>query len=160
VLLFILERILFRKTEDGATMPTLGNFDSDGYDLYPTESGVVPPTSLGVVETGIAVDLPKGYVGLVCSRSRMVKNGLTTVEGGVIDRGYKGTMQVMLFNHNEFEDLFFTPKQRIGQLLVLKKFDGMAFCVDETQNAQSLEIPVEVLKKKNRGTEGFGSTGQ
>jgi dUTP pyrophosphatase len=140
-------------------MPVLGNNGSDGFDLYAMGSGVVPPTSLAVTGTGLGVDLPQGYVGLVCSRSGFVKNGWTTVEGGVIDRGFEGPIEVILFNHGH-NDLVYEKHDRIGQLLVLKKFDGKAFVRDDTGHGQGLQIPVQILRDAPRGNHGFGSTGK
>ena len=73
--------------EPGAICPTRGTPDSAGYDLYALEDTYIGPTST-LVKTGVRMKIPKGYVGIIKSRSSMAcKNGVYT-EAGVIDSDY------------------------------------------------------------------------
>ena len=73
---------------------------------------------------------------------------------------HTGSTQVMLFNHSEIADLVYNHNQTIGQLLVLKKFDGMAFWRDETDYGQPPDKPIQILLKDIRSDGEFGSTGK
>ena len=98
--------------------------------------------------TGIAVQLPVGYVGLLCARSSLgVKFGLSLPNGvGVIDWDYRGQLQVALVNLSQ-TPYTIAPGERIAQLLV------MPVCRAEFVQADSLEDTA-------RGQKGFGSTGR
>ncbi len=135
----------FKILTQGAKYPTRAHMDDAGLDLYALKDVVIPANGLGRIHTGIAVAIPYGAVGLVADRSSMGKRGIK-VMGGVIDSGYRGEMQVMLWNLNNttFE---IKKDERIAQLLIL--------------TLKVLE-PVEKndLNDTNRGDEGFGSSGR
>jgi dUTP pyrophosphatase len=100
-----------------------------------------------LVNTGVAVNIPAGYVGLVHPRSGWAhKYGITVNNApGTIDSGYVGNVLVNLINHGS-ETVAIEYGDRIAQLLV-----------------QRVELPevelVESLDTTARGTAGHGSTG-
>ena len=92
--------------------------------------------------------IPKGFFGKVFPRSRLFLNHKITAEAGVIDSGYRGIVQVLLFNHSD--DVFAVQiGQRIAKVVFLEKFDVK---FEMVQSADQLPKSV-----KNEG--GFGSTG-
>ena len=101
-----------------------------------------------LIPSGIAIELPRGYVGLVFARSGLaVKRGLTLSNGvGVIDSDYRGEVLVGLLNTSG-EPCEIMPGERIAQLAVLP------VCACEL-------IQVDELGQTERGEGGFGSTGR
>lgn len=134
-----------------AKEPTYGTADSAGADLYAAgldEALPILPGETKVIHTGICVEIPKGYVGLVFARSGMAtKRGLAPANKvGVIDSDYRGEIMVALYNHGcEFEHV--EPGERIAQLVVVPFVHCDFKQVDE-------------LSETDRGNGGFGSTGK
>ncbi|MEO7161709.1 MAG: dUTP diphosphatase [Bdellovibrionia bacterium] len=127
-----------------AVLPTRAHPDDAGLDLYGLEDVFLEAGQGKVAKTGIALALPKGHVGLITDRSSLAKKGITTA-GGVIDAGYRGEIQVVLWNISP------TPVQlkrgeRIAQLLILPI-------------ATPVVAEVASLDETQRGLGGFGSTG-
>lgn len=116
------------------------------YDLYSCEKEVIPPRDRKLVCTGIACEIPEGYVGRIVDRSGIaLKEGLH-VMAGVIDATYRGEWKILLFNttHKWFE---IPEGTRIAQVLFYKVADWPVWSVDELSNTE-------------RGAGGFGSTGR
>ena len=145
--------------DDGAILPTRAHETDAGLDLYTPVDVVVPestallmggklfPVDIGsaTIDTGVHVEIPKGYVGLIKSKSGlMCRSGLTA--DGTIDSGYVGSIRVKLFNHtsNSYE---FKAGDKIAQLVLLPII------------TPDLEV-VDSLEDTERGTGGFGSTGR
>lgn len=133
--------------DEGAVKPERANPTDAGLDLFaPTHLGRanVWPGGRLKIETGVHAAIPKGYVGLITSKSGLMANhGILTT--GTIDSGYTGEICVVLFNfgHGTYE---VHPGQKIAQMLILP-----------------IETPevrvVEALPESERGDRGFGSTG-
>lgn len=119
-----------------------------GLDLRTREDVVLAPQERLAVPTGVALALPRGYVGLVCPRSGLaLRSGLGIVNGpGVIDAGYRGEIRVVLVNHDAHEPIRLSRGDRIAQLLV-------------TPVAAVRLVEVDSLPGSHRGEGGFGSTG-
>jgi len=100
-------------------------------------------------DTGVAVEIPKGHVGLVFPRSSItVKTTLTLGNGvGVIDSDYRGTIKFQFRNANQFLTTKYNVGDRIGQIVV------MPIVLPEFES-------VEELSDTERGEGGFGSTGK
>lgn len=119
-----------------------------GYDLYATETAVIKAGGRVAIPSGVFVEIPLGYVGLVADRSSVALSGLHTL-GGVIDSSYRGEIRVILHN--------LTPNavevqagRKIAQLLVLP-------CLTV---ALTEVLDVGDLSSSERGHSGFGSTGK
>lgn len=136
-----------KKLTNDAIMPTRGSDGAVGYDLYSTEDTVVPcQAGRALVGTGISVVLPPGVYGRVASRSGLAVKHCINVGAGVIDPDYTGEIKVVLFNHGE-NDFEIKRGDRIAQLVLER-------C--ETPPVKEIEI----IEETDRGSGGFGSTGQ
>ena len=134
-----------KKLTPNAIIPTRGSGGAVGYDLYSTDSVVVPPTHRVLVGTGIAMVLPNGVYGRVAPRSGLaVKHGIQ-VGAGVVDPDYMGEVKVVLFNHGD-KDFEVKKGDRVAQLILER-------C--ETPEVEE----VGTVESTERGSKGFGSTG-
>lgn len=147
--------------DEGAIMPTRAHETDAGLDLYATRNFVVNKCETGNVaafgwgtsawvgcavhDTGVHVEIPKGYVGMIKSKSGLnVKHGLTAE--GVIDCGYTGSIVVKLYNHSD-SYYRFNKGDKIAQLVIMPII------------TPDLEL-VDSLEETERGDGGFGSTGK
>jgi len=137
----------FRKLTDSATAPTKSNTFDAGWDLYSTTLVSLPPGGREVVSTGIAFDIPQGYVGLIWPRSGNAARCGIDVMGGVIDSGYQGEVKVILVNHDSHFSYNAKPGTRIAQVVFQPILMTSMIQVDEFTH------------KTTRGDSGFGSTG-
>ncbi len=132
------------KLDDGAFVPTRAHSTDAGLDLYAMESALILPSSSHSFDTGVHIEIPEGYVGMIKSKSGLnVKNGITSE--GVIDCGYTGSMVVKLYNHG-YNSVRIERGQKISQLVLLPIITPEVELVDE-------------LESTERGNGGFGSTG-
>ncbi|MBP5193860.1 MAG: dUTP diphosphatase [Clostridia bacterium] len=138
-----------KKLSENAKLPTYGSEFSAGADLYAAtdDSIVIPSGETAFIGTGIAVEIPSGYVGLVYARSGLAcKKGLAPANKvGVIDSDYRGEIKVAIFNHSK-EDKTIEAGERVAQLIVAP------FLKCEYEQADE-------LSSTSRGNGGFGSTG-
>ena len=139
-----------KKLRENAMIPTYGSVEAAGADLYAClEADVTIDAGKTVfVPTGIAMEVPKGYAGLIYARSSLgSKRGLAPANKvGVIDSDYRGEVMVALHNHGAVAQTI-AHGERIAQLLVTPVL-ALAFelCDDLTDT--------------DRGAGGFGSTGR
>ena len=129
-----------------ATLPKRAHSDDAGLDLFGLEEVNLSPKEGKVARTGIAIALPRGYVGLVADRSSLAKKGVKTA-GGVIDAGYRGELHIVLWNISN-EPIQLKAGERIAQLLV---FPISTPAVKEVK---------EFDHQTERGAKGFGSSGR
>jgi len=136
------------KVTDPKYTPTRANSGDAGLDLKAAENALLFPGDRQAVETGVSVEIPDGYVGLLCARSgNAARRGLGIVNGvGVIDSGYRGPVNVLLINHGR-SNVAVMRGDRIAQLLIVPI---------ETPD---VEI-VDRLSDSDRGTGGLGSSGR
>ena len=134
-----------KKLHQCAKIPTFA-YDTDaGMDFYTLEAFTITSMARVQVGTGIAVQIPEGYVGLVWDKSGLShKKGLKTL-GGVIDSGYRGEVFIGLINLSD-EPITFEAGDKVAQMLIQKV---------EYPNI----VEVEELSDADRGTGAFGSTG-
>lgn len=140
--------IKIKKLNKEATIPTCATNGSAGYDLYSlNEKVTINSNESYLFDTGIAIEIPKGYVGLIFARSGLAsKLGLApSTKVSVIDSDYRGDIRVSLFNHSKSAVLL-EEKTRIAQLVIVP-YLSCNF------------VEVEELEETERGTNGFGSTG-
>jgi dUTP pyrophosphatase len=144
-----LERVRVQRLREDATLPTRAHDGDAGLDLYSVDDAVIPPAGGRVMlGTGIAVEIPFGWTGLVCPRSGMaMRHGIGKVNSpGVIDSGYRGEVRVSLLNTDPTEPFTVRAGDRVGQLVIVPVFMGAVEEVDELSDAA-------------RNADGFGSTG-
>jgi len=139
-----LKKLLFE-----AKLPNRAHSDDACFDLYSAQHWDISPEETVAITTGYNIALPKGYAGLVCSRSGLAsRNGVFVLNApGIVDAGYRGELKVIL--HNTSEDLFTVRVgDRIGQLFIQKVLPFVCVEVDQFSDEQT-----------DRGEGGFGSTG-
>lgn len=131
-------------------LPTFGSSEAAGADLYACleQAITVVPGETVFVPTGLSMELPMGYVGLIYARSGLAcKRGLAPANKvGVIDSDYRGEFIVALHNHGT-ESQIVAPGERIAQLVV-------------TPVLRPCYVEAEALSDTQRGAGGFGSTGK
>lgn len=132
------------KLDKIAHMPTRAHFSDAGLDLYSPYPITVPANYFATVDTGVHVDIPEGYVGLITSRSSLMLKGLTT--RGTIDAGYHGPIRVVLFNHSDVPYIVHTD-DRIAQLVILPIITPHVSIVG-------------AFPDSDRNEDGFGSSGR
>lgn len=142
-----------KKTNPQATIPTYGTDGAAGFDLHAciTRGSQFVPIREGetrVIDTGIAVAIPHGYVGLVFPRSGWAtKKGLTLANCvGVIDEDYRGTIGVALHNQSNTQQVV-RHNDRVAQMAIIPFIKCEFDIVDELDDTE-------------RGEGGFGSTGE
>lgn len=145
---FTSEPVLRVRPEPGTAVPVRAHADDAGLDLTSSVDIEIPPGERATVDTGIAVALPAGTVGLVCPRSGLAaKHGVTVLNGpGVVDAGYRGPVKVTLLNTDARETFRIARGDRIAQLVI------------STVLAPAVQ-QVEQLEDTERGQGGFGSSG-
>lgn len=129
-------------------VPAYAHPGDAGADLVAAESVAIPPGERRLVRTGVAIELPEGYVGLVHPRSGLAaKLGVTILNApGTIDAGYRGEIMVNLVNHDLANTARIARGDRIAQLVV-QRVERAAFHL------------VDALSESARGAGGHGSTG-
>lgn len=141
--------VKFKKLNDNAHIPTYGSPYSAGADLYSAEvETVIQPHTTAFIGTGIAIEIPKGYMGLIFARSGLsCKRHLAPANKvGVIDSDYRGEVKVALHNHSN-EPQKIDAGERIAQLVITP------FLAVNFEQADELD-------ETQRGEGGFGSTGK
>ena len=143
-------KVNFKKLNENAIVPTYGTEYSAGADLYalPGENITVEPHKTLLIHTGIAMEIPEGYCGLIFARSGLAtKRGLAPANKvGVIDADYRGEIMVALHNHSD-EPVAVEGGERVAQLAIVP------FLKAEFAEVSELSDTV-------RGEGGFGSTGR
>lgn len=131
--------------DKGAHMPERAHDTDAGIDLKSPVAGIIFPHKSKIIYTGVHVELPHGYAGLLVSKSGLnCKHGITST--GLIDEGYTGEIIVKLYNNS---DNLFTVHEgdKITQLVLFPV------------SYEPLEI-VDSISGGERGDSGFGSTGR
>lgn len=130
--------------ELGAYAPAKAHDSDAGFDLACKEDQMLEPKVTNVIDTGVHILIPEGYVGLVCPRSSFNVKGIGTPIG-VVDAGYTGSIRVVLEPFN-LTKIF--RGNRVAQLVILPL-------------PQVKLVPGEVIgAKTERSANGFGSSGE
>lgn len=140
-------KIRFKKLSEHAVMPAYSKQGDAGLDLTAIWENTTEESGFGYIEygTGIAVEIPEGFVGLLFPRSSVSQTGLILANSvGVVDSGYRGEIKL------RFKWIKGTKQynvgDRVGQLVILP------YPIIEL-------LEVEELEQTDRAAEGFGSTG-
>lgn len=143
------QQVKVKKLNDKAILPTYGSPYSAGADLYACmdENVTIHPGETVMIKTGLAMEIPEGFAGLIYARSGLAtKKGLAPANKvGVIDADYRGEIMVPLYNHSQSE-VMVEHGERIAQMVITPFLTAEYFLVDE-------------LDETERGVGGFGSTG-
>ena len=133
------------KLDKGAFVPTRAHDTDAGADLRSPIDAVVPARDSRVIDTGVHIQLPHGYVGMLKSKSGLnTKHGITSE--GVIDEGYTGSIKAKLYNHSD-KPYVIVRRDKITQLVIVP-CEYVQFDL------------VDYLEDSERGSDGFGSTGK
>lgn len=130
--------------DEFSTMPTRAHEHDAGLDLYAAETAYIAPHTWVAVSTGTHAAVPRGFVGLLTSKSGlMAKHGITC--RGTIDADFTGSIKAVLFNHS---DKVFKVEQgqKVTQMVLFPII------------TPELEL-VDKLEETERGDNGFGSSG-
>ena len=142
-------KVNIKKLNDKAVIPSYGSEYSAGADLYACLNSdlTVNPHETVLIPTGIAIELPLGYAGLIYARSGLAtKKGLAPANKvGVVDCDYRGEVKVALHNHTEIPQTV-SSGERVAQLVITPYLTAQFVVRDE-------------LSQTVRGEGGFGSTG-
>jgi dUTP pyrophosphatase len=130
--------------DPGAYMPDRAHVPDAGADLFTPVDFTLYGNSHKTIDTGVHIEIPYGYVGMVKSKSGLMLEGILT--DGTVDSGYTGSIRVVLFNHSE-HTRDFKAGEKIAQLVIMK-IVSPAF------------EQVEKVNGGDRGDGGFGSTGR
>jgi dUTP pyrophosphatase len=132
---------------EGIRLPSRVYPGDAGLDLQAASEASIPPGERCVVETGLRVEIPPGYVGFILPRSgQAARYGITHLDApGVIDSEYRGELHFILYNSDRRETFTVNVGDRLGQLLVLKVADARPVLASE-------------LSATERGTRGLGSS--
>ncbi len=144
--------IKFKKFDEKAIAPARQHSTDAGFDLtcigvstVRNECGQI----LLVYHTGIAIEIPEGYVGLIFPRSSIYKKSLEQTNAvGIIDSGYRGEIIVVMRNTTDVIPAIYKEGDRFAQLVIVKLPEVEGF------------VEAEELSASDRGVNGFGSTDQ
>lgn len=146
----ITSTIRFKKTNDKAIVPTYGTEYSAGADMYACIDTpvIIEPGKTILIPTGLALEIPEGYAGLIYARSGLAtKKGIAPANKvSVIDSDYRGEIRIPLHNHSD-EAVTIDVAERIAQI-IFTPYLKVSF--EESDSLSDTE----------RGLGGFGSTGR
>lgn len=171
-------KLQIKLLSDNATEPKRNNLDA-GYDIYAAETVILEPQQKALVATDLAVNIPKGYVGLLTSRSGVSSKTHLVVETGKIDAGFQGHMRINIKNDMDVSNVAPTKAvlngerayslldvsgERIGfstnmNCYKINKGDRLAQLVIVPIWTPELETVKEFSNETARGQNGFGSSG-
>ena len=134
-----------KRVDLGLPLPEFKSKEAACFDLYVAEDTILWPFCGKLVKTGLIFDTPKGFVIEVYLRSSMCKRGIHG-STGICDSDYRGEMRVQATSVRPWP-IFLKRGDRIGQARLVK--------LQETEIVQ-----VVTLRKTERGTSGWGSTGR
>lgn len=141
--------LFFKKLNPDAVSPTYAYESDSGFDLYSTEEVILKPFERRLVPTGLSFDIPEGYEIQVRTKSGLaLKQGLMVLNSpGTVDQGYTGEVKVILFNASN-------EQQKVEK--GMKIAQGVLSSVESGKKVALIE---DNFEDKERGSNGFGSTG-
>lgn len=149
-MLYKSKKIYVEKIHPDATLPTYAYPSDSGFDLCSVEKIIVPPNSRVAVPTGLKFQFDENHELQIRPKSGLALNmGLTVLNSpGTVDHGYTGEVKVIVFNTNN-QHVIIEKGMKIGQAVLCPVINGKYVIFEE----------VESLNDKDRGDNGFGSTG-
>lgn len=137
-------------TNQDSVLPKYAYPSDSGFDLHASEEVIIGPFGRALVPTGLKVSFEEGYEIQVRPKSGLaIKQGLTVLNTpGTVDQGYTGEIQVIVFNTNNTTVTI--PKgMKVGQGVLCPVVQGKYVQFEQVSN----------IEEKDRGNNGFGSTG-
>lgn len=164
-------KLQIKLLSENATMPKRDRLDA-GFDIYAAETVILEPQQKAVIKTDLAVNIPKGYVGLLTSRSGVSSKTHLVIETGKIDAGFHGNMGINIKNDKQqtneiglhFKGIDGKPLETTGNHVFLRTYkinkgDKLAQLVIVPIWTPELEEVTQFDTQSTRGENGFGSTG-
>ena len=138
-------KVRFQKTHPDAVTPSYALAGDACVDLHAASVDCDKYGNI-VYDTGVAIEIPDGFVGLLFPRSSISKTSMMLRNSvGVIDSGYRGTIKLKFKNISE-DSIIYNKNDRVGQLMLIPR---PQIELEET----------DILSESDRGKGGFGSTG-
>jgi dUTP pyrophosphatase len=135
-----------KKVHNDAKLPEYAHPHDAGMDLFALSDTEISPGEFIAIGTGVSIEVPEGYAGLIWDKSGIaITNGLKIL-GGVIDSGYRGEVKVGIINLSK-KNYKFEKGHKVAQMII-----------QEIKRANLIEVIN--LSKSSRGDQGFGSTGK
>lgn len=138
-------KVKFQKISESAIIPYYARSGDAGMDIFSDEEVVLEAGERKKIKTGIKMELPEGYVGLIWDKSGVAFNDGVKTMAGVCDSSYRGEILIVLVNlgKNSYK---IKKGQKIAQMLI--------------QKVEKADIElVDMMSETSRGEDGFGSTG-
>lgn len=182
----MMDTLKVKLLSENATKPKRNHETDAGYDIFAAETKILKPQEKAIVQTDVAVDIPKGYVGLLTSRSGVSSKTHLVIETGKIDSGFRNGMGINIKNDEQrldwknemdndemergYEPLLYDIKgEKIengnpfeivhGKRYQINKGDKLAQLVIVPIFTEEVELVDDFTDKTARGTKGFGSSG-
>ena len=168
-----MDQLQIKLLSDNATLPTRNHSTDAGFDIYAAETITLDPQEKALIATDIAVNIPKGYVGLLTSRSGVSSKTHLVIETGKIDAGFTGNMKINIKNDMQRYRVKSTTYLDIKNENIERSYNDIkalhTYKINKGDKlAQLVIVPIwtptlqEVDKfseVSERGEKGFGSSG-
>uniref|UniRef100_A0AB39C7S4 dUTP diphosphatase n=1 Tax=Staphylococcus phage Pel11 TaxID=3235046 RepID=A0AB39C7S4_9CAUD len=178
-----MEQLQIKLLSENATLPTRNHSTDAGFDIYAAETITLEPQEKALIATDIAVNIPKGYVGLLTSRSGVSSKTHLVIETGKIDAGFTGNMKINIKNdyislepfdkaeiniadggviypvYSIENKLIRYSEERENAVYQINKGDKLAQLVVVPIVTPELQQVEEFTSESARGEKGFGSSG-
>lgn len=146
---YMQQQVKIKLLNEQAKIPVYATEYAAGADIYACieELVSIEPGETKLIKTGLSMEIPSGYAGLIYARSGLAtKKGLAPANKvGVVDSDYRGEIMVALHNHSNIVQTI-GPQERIAQLII-------------TPYLKAIYEKVDTLDETDRGSNAFGSTG-
>ena len=143
-----MNHIEYKLLSNTAKQPTRAPSTDAGIDLYTDEEYTLSSQEKRVMKTGVAINIPKGYVGLLTGRSGISSKTDLVVTLGIIDSGYHGDIGINVKNDSVYQSYTIKQHMKLAQLLIVPiatPYLTLVHAFDE---------------QTERNTKGFGSSGE
>ncbi|MDT0739745.1 dUTP diphosphatase [Staphylococcus chromogenes] len=167
-----MDKLQIKLLSDNATLPTRNHSTDAGFDIYAAETITLEPQEKALIATDIAVNIPKGYVGLLTSRSGVSSKTHLVIETGKIDAGFHGNMKINIKNDAERinevglhlngvdgKPIYDSDAHVYLKTYKINKGDKLAQLVIVPIVTPELQQVEEFTSESARGEKGFGSSG-
>ena len=139
-------KLKIKRMDKDMKMPEYAHQNDGAFDLYCAKDLVINPGKRVSIPTGLKMEIPDGFVGVIWDKSGLShKHGLKTF-GGVVDSGYRGEVMVGIMNLGN-KPYKFKKNHKVAQITIQKRYDVKI-------------VEADKLSDSTRGESGFGSTGK
>ncbi|MBV5190979.1 dUTP diphosphatase [Staphylococcus chromogenes] len=168
-----MDKLQIKLLSKNATLPTRNHSTDAGFDIYAAETITLDPQEKALIATDIAVNIPKGYVGLLTSRSGVSSKTHLVIETGKIDAGFTGNMKINIKNDMQRYRVKSTTYLDIKNENIERSYNDIkalhTYKINKGDRlAQLVIVPIwtptlqevdEFSEVSERGEKGFGSSG-